>query len=274
MYRVLSIAVLGVSLAACSSPAPTASASAPVSRPASVQPAASTEPAAASKPAANAVDPAVIQALNKMGTYLSTLKRFSVDIDLDGERVLADGQKLQHTATARIDIDRPNKMRAQMRSARAQRDLIYDGKTVTLYQPAQKYYASAGATENLGDLIVHLRQRFGIEVPIGDLFLWGTPAAPVDNITSAMYAGSDYIDGTLCDHYALRQGAVDWQIWIASGNRPVPRKVVMTSRADEARPQSVTWLDWKLKPAFKDSVFHFTPPQGAREAKFVPLKTQ
>ncbi len=89
-----------------------------------------------------------------------------------------------------------------------------------------------------------------------------------------MNAGSDYIDGTLCDHYALRQGAIDWQIWIASGSRPVPRKVVMTNRADEARPQSVTWLDWKLKPAFKDSVFHFTPPQGAREAKFVPLKTQ
>ena len=31
-----------------------------------------------------------------------------------------------------------------MRSARSQRELIYDGKTVTLYTPAQKYYSTVG----------------------------------------------------------------------------------------------------------------------------------
>nr|WP_240991448.1 DUF2092 domain-containing protein [Cupriavidus neocaledonicus] len=265
--------MLGISLAACASPAPTASAGQRGTG-APAAPAAAVQPAADGKAPADAVDPAVIQALNRMGGYLATLKRFSVDIDLDGERVLADGQKLQHSAAATIDAQRPNKMRVRMESARGQRQLIYDGKTVTLYQPAQKTYASTAATQNLGELVMHLRQRFGVEVPLDDLFLWGTPAAPLDHITSAMNAGTDLIDGDLCDHYALRQGAVDWQIWIARGNRPVPRKLVITNRADEARPQSVTWLDWNVKPAFKDAVFRFTPPPGAREARLVPLKTQ
>ena len=33
---------------------------------------------------------------------------------------------------------------------------------------------------------------------------------------------------------------VDWQIWITTGSKPLPRKVVITNRADEARPQSVS----------------------------------
>ena len=103
---------------------------------------AQTAPAATSQPAANAVNPASIQALKGMGTYLQTLKRFQVTTDVTGERVLTDGQKLQHAASATVDVVRPNKVRARMVSARSERELIFDGKTVTLYTPAQKSYSS------------------------------------------------------------------------------------------------------------------------------------
>jgi hypothetical protein len=54
--------------------------------------------------AAKAVDPAAIQALKDMGAYLQSLKRFHVSTDFTGERVLADGQKLQHSASAEMDV--------------------------------------------------------------------------------------------------------------------------------------------------------------------------
>ena len=56
-----------------------------------------------------------------MGAFLQTLKRFHVSTEATGERVLADGQKLQHVATAELDVDRPNKLRAVIRNARSQR---------------------------------------------------------------------------------------------------------------------------------------------------------
>jgi hypothetical protein len=71
-------------------------------------------PAGAAQSVANAVDPASIQALKDMGAHLQTLKRFQVSTELTGERVLADGQKLQHAATADIDVVRPNMLRARM----------------------------------------------------------------------------------------------------------------------------------------------------------------
>ncbi|WP_066741790.1 DUF2092 domain-containing protein [Cupriavidus sp. D384] len=269
MARTPVLTLLVASLAACSSAPPTASRP-PPSPPAAASPAASPPPSADAK----AVDPASIQALKEMGAYLQTLKQFEVFIELSGERVLADGEKLQHTATSDLDVLRPNKLRAQMRSARSQRDLMYDGKTVTMYYPDQKYYSQADFSENLGALVDRLRARYGVELPSADLFMWGTSAAPTDNIESALYAGQDIIGGDVCDHYAFRQGQIDWQIWIATGGKPLPRKLVITNRADEARPQSVTHYKWNLHPKFKESAFAFSPPAGAKKAEFVPLKTQ
>jgi hypothetical protein len=221
----------------------------------------------------NAVDPSSIQALKDMGSYLQSLKRFHVATEVTGERVLADGQKLQHTATASMDIARPDKIRAVMQSARSSRELIYDGKTVTLYTPAQKYYSTVDfKEESIGGLVGKLEQRYGVQIPLSDLFLFGTPGAPLDKIESAMNAGQDFIGDDLCDHYAFRQGGVDWQIWIATGAKPLPRKTVITNRGDEARPQAVSIISWNLKPTFKDAAFTFMPPKGATKIEAVARK--
>ena len=235
---------------------------------------AQTAPAGTTQPAANAIDPASIQALKDMGTYLQSLNRFRVSNTLTGERVLADGQKLQHAASATIDAQRPNKLRARMRSVRSQRELIYDGTTFTIYLPAQKYYSSVAFSEPNSGLISRLEERYGVEIPMSDLFTWGTPAAPIDKIESAMNAGQDLIDNDLCDHYAFRQGNFDWQIWITNGAKPLPRKLVITNRADEARPQSVTLMKWDLKTAFNEATFKFMPPKGVTKVEMIPVKTK
>jgi hypothetical protein len=238
--------------------------------------AAQAQTAAASNagPAANPVDPAAIQALKDMGAHLQSLRRFSVSTDLSGERVLSDGQKLQHEAQATMEVARPNRVRVEMSSARSERRLYYDGKNVTLYTPAQKFYSTVPFSGTLGELVEQLQQRFALEIPLSDLFVWGTPAAPLDKMQSAMNAGQDIIDGELCNHYAFRQGDFDWQIWISAGSKPLPRKLVITNRGDEARPQSVSLIAWNLKPAFGDAVFRFTPPAGAKAIEMLPRKSK
>jgi hypothetical protein len=233
---------------------------------------AQTAPAGADKPAANAVDPAAIQALKDMGKYLQTLNRFEVSTEVSGEDVLADGQKLQHTATADLEVQRPNKIRVLMKSARNDRQLIYDGKTVSLNTPAQKFYGTLELEGTLGDVIDRMESQYGMQIPLDDLFRFGTPAADFDKFESAMNAGQDFVDGDLCDHYAYRVGKIDWQIWIETGSKPLPRKIVVTNRADDARPQSVQMIDWNLKPTFKDAVFKFTPPKGSSKIEIVPVK--
>src|SRR5262245_40568529 len=220
------------------------------------------------------VDAQSVQALKDMGTYLQSLKRFRVSTELTGERVLADGQKLQHAASANMDVERPGRVRVRMHSARSDRELFFDGKTVTLYTPAQKYYSTVEFSGTLGDLVGKLQDGYNVELPLSDLFVWGTPAAPIDGIDSAMNAGQDFIDDDLCDHYAFRQGMFDWQIWISAGGKPLPRKLVITNRADDARPQSVSFIDWNLKPTLNDATFKFKPPAGSKKIEIVARKTK
>lgn len=230
-------------------------------------------PVAASA-ATNPVDPDAVAALQKMGAYLQSLKRFSVTTHLTGERVLEDGQKLQHTAKAEIDVDRPNKIRADLSSARNEREIVFNGKDVTLYTPAQKYYSTVAFDGTIGALADKLNENYGVELPLSDLFVWGTPNASTDQFESAMYAGQDYIGNTLCDHYAFRQKNVDWQVWIGAGAKPLPYKIVITRRDDDARPQSVSVLDWSTNAGFKDAEFTFRPPAGAKKIELVPVKNK
>lgn len=255
------ITAAALTLAAAGACAQTATPAAPATAPAA--------PAAA-----NPVAPGAIQALKDMGTALQTLQRFAVTTQVTGERVLADGQKLQHAAKATMEVARPNRLRARITTARAERELIYNGKVVTLYTPAQKYYSSVELSENLTGLVRRLQQRYGIEVPLADLFLWGTTDAPLEAIESAMNAGQEFVGEDLCDHYAFRQGRLDWQVWIKVGAQRLPRKLVITDRSDDARPQSVSVIDWNLKPAFKDAIFTFAPPPGAQRVEVVPLKSR
>jgi len=233
---------------------------------------AQTTPAGTTAPAANAVDPASIQALKDMGTYLQTLTRFGVSTEVTGEYVLDDGQKLQHTATATLDVQRPNKVRVLMKSARNERQLFFDGKTLSLFTPAQKVYGTLDFDGTLGAVIDLLEGKYGMQIPLDDLFRFGTPEAPLDKFDSAMNAGQDFVGDDLCDHYAFRRGKIDWQIWIMTGSKPLPRKIVITDRTDEARPQSIQTIDWNLKPTFKDAVFKFTPPKGSTRIEIVPVK--
>ena len=233
-----------------------------------------TAAASAPAPAGNPVDPASIQALKDMGSHLQSLTRFRTSTTLTGERVLTDGQKLQHIAYATLDVERPNKLHARMWSARSERELFFDGMTFTIFVPAQKYYSSVEFSGTNAELVDRLEQRFGVEIPLSDLFKWGTPEAPVDRIESAMNAGQDFVGNDLCEHYAFRQGNFDWQIWITADGKPLPRKLVITNRADDARPQSVSVMDWTLKPAFNASTFRFTPSKGATKIEIVPVKAK
>lgn len=263
-------------LAACStsSPPPASSAS-PAPAPSAAKPAGGAAAAPASGSAAqNLVDPSAVQAMKNMSAYLRTLQRYEVSLDLTGERVLSDGQKLMHSASADIEVAQPNRIRASTATATSRRVLNFDGKKVSVLFPDSNYYSSVDYTGTVGDLVSKLKADFGVELPAADLFVWGTSAAPFDNLQSAMNAGQAIVGGTLCDQYAFRQPGIDWQIWLSAGANPVPMKLVVTSLQDEARPQSVTEFHWNLKPSFKDSSFAFVPPAGAKAINMVPVKKQ
>jgi hypothetical protein len=226
-------------------------------------------PVSAQTAAANAdVDPAATAALDKMGVYLRTLKVFRVETRTTRDEVLDNGQKIQREGKAELLIRRPDGMRASVESDLQDRMYFYDGKMFTLYGKRLGFYAQTAAPATLGQLADVLENKYDIEIPLADLFTWGTDQATAAKITSAVDVGPSQIDGTSCEQYAFRQEGLDWQVWLQQGANPLPRKLVLTTTDDPARPEYSSTITWDLAPAYNDAAFTFDPPSDAKKIVF------
>jgi hypothetical protein len=219
----------------------------------------------------SAIDPDAIAALEKMGTYLRTLKSFGVHATVTTEDVTDDGQKIQRSSVVDMIAARPNRMRVEVADQRQPRTLFYDGKTFTMWAPRVKFYATTEAPPSILELVDTLDEKYDIEVPFVDLFRWGTPESAVADITDALDAGPVSVNGVTCTQYVFRQAGLDWQIWIQNGDYPLPLKLVLTTTTDEARPQHTSLYTWNLAPSFNDKAFAFEPPSDAKKITFAEV---
>ena len=87
-------------------------------------------------------------------------------------------------------------------------------------------------------------------------------------VKGGILVGETSINGVLCDHLAFRQSNADWQLWVEKGARPLPRKVVITTRYEVGDPQFQATMTWNVQPRIDKSTFAFTPPSGAEEIPF------
>jgi len=211
-----------------------------------------------------------IDALKQMGTYLRTLTAFSVTADVTVDEVLLSGQKIQVSGENTMTVRRPDRLKGTMRKDETDidREFYYDGKTFTIYGKNVKYYASAPAPATIAALFDAVSERFGVDIPLADLFAWSTDKSKMQDITSALHIGPARIGGVLTDHYAFRQEGLDWQVWIEQGKTRLPRKFVITTMDEEGQPQYMSVLKWNLSPAISDKTFTFVPPKDAHRIVF------
>jgi hypothetical protein len=210
-----------------------------------------------------AVDPKAIAALESMGAYLRTLKSFEITATTTTDEILDDGMKVQFDGTAKLTVRRPDRMRLLVESDRKHRELFYDGKSVTLYGPRVKYYATVAAPPTVRETVEVLAKKYGMELPLADLFVWGTDKARPDQIKRAIDLGPATVGGVSAEQYAFRQEGVDWQVWIRTGAAPVPLKLVITTTDEPTNPAHIAILRWNTTPKTSDALFTFVPPAGA-----------
>jgi hypothetical protein len=215
------------------------------------------------------IDPDAMDALNKMGAYLRSLKAFQVNSEVTQDDVLDDGEIITDIRTNTLLSVGPNLLRAELKSDDKDVFLFYDGKNFTVYGKLSNYYATVPAPPTTAQLVDKVYNDYGIEIPLVDLFKWGTDESTVKRITSAMDLGPSTVQGITCEHYAFRQEGLDWQIWIQLGDYPLPRKFVIRTLTDDARPQHASNLVWNLAPSYNEPAFAFDPPAGALR---IPLR--
>jgi hypothetical protein len=263
-------------LALSTSPALAQAPAAPAGRDTDTKPAAPTTPATPAPTATTprpsapqataprpAIDPTVVAALERMGGYLRGITAMGIRAEHTTDEVLENGQKIERHGTVDMKVRRPDRLRADLTSDTKSRQYFYDGKSFTIYAPRERYYSTVAAPPALRDLVSELSRRYDLELPLADLFYWGTEESGISDLRTASNVGPSTIGGVVCDHYAFRQADVDWQIWIQRGAQPLPRKLVITTTDEPAQPQHVVTMAWDLQPRLDERMFVFTPPRDA-----------
>ena len=221
-----------------------------------------------------AIEPDAVRILKRMTDFVGELQRFSLDTESILEEVLVSGQKIQHDFTARVAIQRPDKLRAERTGDRLDQLFLYDGKTFTIEDRLAGYYAVSDAPNNIDDLLHFARDTLDIVPPSGDMVFTNAFDLLTAAVTSGMVVGKSIVGGVRCDHLAFTTAVVDWQIWIADGDRPLPYKYVLTTRNDPAQPQFIVLMsNWNVTPKLSNTLFSFSVPKGSKKIDFIRMDT-
>jgi hypothetical protein len=211
--------------------------------------------------------------LKAMSDYLAAQKTISLAYDANFEVVTTDHQKLLLANSGTIDLSRPDKIRATRAAGFANLEMVFDGKTLSMLGKDANLYVQVEAPGTIEQLIDELRDKFQKPLPGADLLLPNVYDVLMADVTDVKDLGSGVIGGTECDHLAFRTKELDWQIWIAQGERPYPCRYVITSKQVDQAPQySVQIKDWKTGDEVAPDDFSFKAPTDAKKMDVKDLK--
>jgi len=221
------------------------------------------------------VDPSADKILKRMGDYLGQAPFYSVNAEIWQDVELGSGQQVQAGRTVVLQVRRPDHFHAEVRSTRRSRGLFYDGKSITLLNRNENFYGSIPAPATLDQALDTASDRFGIEMPLEDLVVSDPYQSAMQKIVSGRDIGPVTVLGTPCEHLAFSLGAVDWQIWIEDGVKPVPRKIVITYKDEEGTPEyTAIFSNWDFQTKLPDFLFTFEPPAGASKIDVNEIKAE
>jgi hypothetical protein len=144
---------------------------------------------------------------------------------------------------------------------------------VTIHDRDGNRFAQVTAAGALDEVVDRLRAETSLELPGADLLLSKPYEGLMAGVLEAKHIGQGVVEGVECEHLAFRNLDTDWQIWVEVGERPVPRKYVITSKAVGAAPQYTLRLrEWKAGFSPAPDAFTFKPPEGSSGVSITLLK--
>ena len=208
------------------------------------------------------IDPQAEKLLKRMSEYLASRQQFSLKAESTLEVVLTSGQKIQFDSPATLEVSRPNKLRAHRKGDIANQEFFYDSKTLTLYNPKENLYATTAAPPTIDEMLDFAREKLDIIAPASELLYKNAAERMLKESSSGFVVGPSVAAGVKSTHLAFRGAEVDWQIWIEDGDKPLPRKFILTSKKVAGEPQfTVLIRNWDVAPKFTNSEFSFTATQ-------------
>ena len=237
-------------------------------------PSTSAPPAAPAAPAAQEevpIDAAALEMLNRMAETLAKARGLSVTIRSNYDVVQEDGGKIEFGERRIVTLNRPNALRVDSQESDGKSiQVSFDGQAITVFSPSENVYARVDKTGSVDDAVRHLVQDLQVRLPMALLLVSTLPEELKARIETLDYVERDALTPVPTDHLVGQTEDIDFQVWIAATDPPLPQRITITYKTDEGEPQfRADFSDWKLNPDITPAQLAFRPPDGAERIPFL-----
>lgn len=218
-------------------------------------------------------DPASAKRIVKaMSDYMASQNNLAGEFDIELDVITPELEKIQYSSSGSVVLARPNRVQLIRKGGYSEMELLSDGSTVTIVDLGSGAYSQLKSPATIDGMIDLIRRDYGLDMPGADLLLTNSYAELMDGVIEAKHIGVGIIDGKECEHLAFRNADTDWQLWVRSGDRPLPCKYVITSKTMAAAPNyTVRFRNWASDKPAAAKAFNFTPARGAKRVEFNQL---
>lgn len=211
--------------------------------------------------------------LKGMSDYLAAQQALSFSYDATLEVVTPDEQIIGLASSGKVVLKRPDKLHATRSGGFADVAMSFDGKTLTILGKNLNAYTQIEIPGSIDHLVDVMREKYDRPLPAADLLLSNSYQVLTEDVVDIKDLGSGVIGGVECDSLAFRSKDVDWQIWIAQGEKPYPCRYVITSKGLPNGPSyRIQFSNWKTGKAVAASGFEFKNTSKASKVKLEELK--
>jgi hypothetical protein len=211
----------------------------------------------------------------KMSEFLAGVKDFAVVVDEAFDTVDDEGFKLQSNRRRRIWVSRPDRLRSE--STGDATDLLFvfqKGGFLLLDKENNSYIAEKGP-DTIDGMLDELVKKYDRIPPLSDFVRADSYKSLSGGVREARYVGPSQIGDSKCHHLAFRQKLLDWQLWVEDGDKPLPRKLVITYKREAGQPQyTAVFHRWQLDANKDRKLFDLTPPAGAKQVEIAPAELE
>ena len=215
-------------------------------------------------------DPRAVEVLSKMAAFTASMDRLVISGEVHADARLGAGLIISNSSEIEVNIDRPGSLYISKFDGLATKKIyIHDGQ-LTVFDTEHNYYARTNVPEDIEEAMQFALEEFEMETPLMDLILSDVSVHLLTGQETITYlTDKSRIRGVDCHHIVVRGPEVDVQLWVEEGPRPVPRKVLMTSKWEGGSPRHSVFLDWSSRTDFDPAIFEFKAPDGSSEIKFI-----
>lgn len=235
-------------------------------------PSKSAQPAApAAQGEEDSIDPAAQDMLNRMADTLAKARGFSVTIRSNYDVVQEDGGKVEFGERRTVTLSRPNALRVDSQESDGKSTQVsFDGQAITVFSPGENAYARVDKTGSVDDAVHYLVQDLQVRLPLALLLVTSLPEELKSRTEALDYVERDTLTPVPSDHLVGQTEDIDFQVWIAASDPPLPQRITITYKTDDGEPQfRADFSDWKLNPEIANAQLAFRPPDGAERIPFL-----